>query len=162
MSQFVISPRGKCVYFNGSQNGTCDAGVNYHQAFGPEAGTSCRAPCIQEFKTHVRDSSGKMVPVWKPWPRNGHKVMDCPKFRLPTKEEIAASDAERQALMDRMRKVMEVVKPWRAGWSKSNRVGKAEVIKCPACAGRLHLSQAASNGHVWGKCETEGCVSWME
>ena len=63
--------------------------------------------------------------------------------------------------MDRMRLVFTVVKPWRT-WTKKNRVAKEEVIECPACKGRLHLSQAAYNGHVWGKCETEGCVSWME
>lgn len=37
-----------------------------------------------------------------------------------------------------------------------------EVVECPACKGRLHLSIAAYNGHVHGKCETDGCVAWME
>ncbi len=36
------------------------------------------------------------------------------------------------------------------------------VVECPCCKSRLHLSQSSYNGHVHGKCETEGCVSWME
>ncbi len=37
-----------------------------------------------------------------------------------------------------------------------------EVVECPICKGRLHLSQSAYNGHCHGKCETDNCVSWME
>lgn len=36
------------------------------------------------------------------------------------------------------------------------------VEECPACHGCLRLSIAASNGHVWGKCQTAGCLAWME
>ena len=36
------------------------------------------------------------------------------------------------------------------------------VVECPACKGKLHLSQSSYNGHVHGNCETTGCVSWME
>ena len=39
---------------------------------------------------------------------------------------------------------------------------RREVVKCPICNGRLHLSQSSYNGHCHGRCETEGCVSWME
>lgn len=35
-------------------------------------------------------------------------------------------------------------------------------INCPVCKkGDLRYSQA-SNGHIWGCCETPGCVRWME
>lgn len=34
-------------------------------------------------------------------------------------------------------------------------------IKCPKCGGELHYSRAKTNGHVWGQCTTEGCLSWM-
>ena len=37
-----------------------------------------------------------------------------------------------------------------------------DMVECPVCKGKLHLSHAAVNGHVWGKCETAGCVEWME
>lgn len=39
---------------------------------------------------------------------------------------------------------------------------RREVVECPICKGRLHLSQSAYNGHCHGRCETDGCVSWME
>lgn len=34
-------------------------------------------------------------------------------------------------------------------------------IQCPKCSGDLHYSRS-KNGHVWGKCKTEGCLSWMQ
>lgn len=37
-----------------------------------------------------------------------------------------------------------------------------EIVECPICKGRLHLSQSSFNGHCHGHCETDGCVSWME
>lgn len=36
-----------------------------------------------------------------------------------------------------------------------------ETIPCPVCKGDLVYS-VASNGHMWGKCRTEGCVEWIE
>lgn len=79
-----------------------------------------------------------------------------------TEAEAQAAVASWEDSHRRMTLVGPVVREWRKDWSKSNRVAKAEVIECPACKGRLHLSQAAYNGHVWGQCETKGCVSWME
>lgn len=36
------------------------------------------------------------------------------------------------------------------------------VLSCPVCEkGNLHYSRA-SNGHVHARCETPGCVCWME
>jgi hypothetical protein len=40
--------------------------------------------------------------------------------------------------------------------------GSEGTVPCPACAGRLHWTRAESNGHVWGQCETQGCLSWMQ
>lgn len=50
-----------------------------------------------------------------------------------------------------------------ADWRKQHK-GKshAEVVECPVCKGRLHLTIAACNGHVHGRCETDSCVAWME
>jgi hypothetical protein len=59
-------------------------------------------------------------------------------------------------------KRMTVVGPVVAAWRNKPPRGKQEVIECPACSGRLHLSQSAYNGHVHGRCETPGCVDWME
>lgn len=156
-----MSARGKCVHFNGVQNQCCEAGVNYEEAFGKRDTETQRSPCLVEWKSHER-IDGKTVPIWKPWGRPEQQIIPCAKFRLPTAEEIAADEAEFQSHLARMRVVFEVVKPWRS-WTRKNRVAKQEIIDCPTkCGGKLHLSQAAYNGHVWGRCTTTDCVSWME
>ena len=40
--------------------------------------------------------------------------------------------------------------------------GKAHVIECPNCKGRLQFVIAASNGHCTAACETPDCVAFME
>ena len=86
-------------------------------------------------------------------------AMPCEHLRRPTSEEIAEHEAWCEARMDNLRVVMIGISDWR---KKHKGKSHAEVIECPACKGRLHLSIAAVNGHVHGKCETDGCVSWME
>lgn len=50
-----------------------------------------------------------------------------------------------------------------ADWRKAHKGQSAkEIVECPACKGKLHLSIASSNGHIWGRCETPGCVQWTE
>ena len=39
--------------------------------------------------------------------------------------------------------------------------GATGVIECPACKGELSYSISGYNGHVWGKCKTDKCLSWM-
>lgn len=126
---------GRCIHFTGIQNEACTAGVAYQSVRGDGP-----IPCIT---------------------LNGKRRDCCTKYQEPTAEQIAASEREFEAEMSRMGLVMAAVTPWRT-WTKKNRVAKQGVIECPACKGRLHLSQAAYNGHVWGKCETKGCVEWME
>lgn len=93
---------------------------------------------------------------------SGHLLPDatavCPHWIRRTRE---MGEARADAFDEAMRR-MRVAGPVIAAWRKKPPRGKAEVIECPVCKGRLHLSQAASNGHVHGKCETPGCLSWME
>lgn len=126
---------GRCNHFTGIGNDACLAGVRYDdvRVGGP-------IPCLEI---------------------NGKRRDGCTKYQEPTAEEIAADEREDDEWMERFRLVMTAVRPWRT-WSKANRVAKQGVIECPVCKGRLHLSQAAYNGHVWGKCETKGCAEWME
>lgn len=35
-------------------------------------------------------------------------------------------------------------------------------IECPICQKKLGFSVAKSNGHIWGRCETAGCLAWMQ
>lgn len=34
-------------------------------------------------------------------------------------------------------------------------------IMCPKCGSSIHYIIASTNGHIWGKCETEKCLCWM-
>jgi len=42
---------------------------------------------------------------------------------------------------------------------KKDIVGKVE---CPKCKGVLHYRISSYNGHIWGQCETSGCLAWMQ
>lgn len=49
--------------------------------------------------------------------------------------------------------------PWKRGVE-----GSSGVIDCPVCGKEktLRFSRAGYNGHIHGKCGTDGCVSWMQ
>lgn len=83
----------------------------------------------------------------------------CEHLRRPTVEEIAANKAWRGERMGKLGIVLSGIMPWREAHKGKS---ASEVVECPACKGRLHLSISAYNGHVHGKCETPDCVSWME
>lgn len=95
----------------------------------------------------------------------GHKASDvlalCPKWERRSIEHAEKRADAIEAAMERMTIVMPVVNDWRT-WTETNRVSKQDVIECPKCKGRLHLSQSSYNGHVRGQCETNNCVSWIE
>ena len=135
--------------------------MNYCQNYDRGEGASmvCSAGC--DIKAVQKIKVGDRGITWGPC-IEGHTLQDplshCPKWIRRTREqgEKRADDIERCLL--RMTKVMPVVAEWR----KKPPVGKSEVIACPACGGKLHLSQSSYNGHVHGQCETSGCASWME
>ena len=91
-----------------------------------------------------------------------YKAVDtvpCEKYEEPSAAEIAETEAAIDRHMDRMRKVMPMI-----GKIKEDHKGHtwSGIVACPACGGKLHLSHAGCNGHVWGKCETKDCVAWIE
>lgn len=140
--------------------------MNYCQHYGRGKGSDmiCKAGMDLKTMQRVEVPDGKGRVKWGPC-IGGHLLPDahahCPHWIRRTREmgEKRADSIARTLRM--MEVVMPVVAKWRT-WSSKNRVAKQEVIECPECKGRLHLTQAAYNGHVWGKCETENCVSWME
>lgn len=117
---------------------TCEAGVDYEAWHG--VGHD-KQPCFLE--------NGLSRPG----------AMRCPHLRVPTPDEIAAHNEWLENRFVKQGIVMVGIAPWRAAHKGRS---ASEVVECPACKGRLHLSIAAYNGHVHGHCETEGCVSWME
>lgn len=40
--------------------------------------------------------------------------------------------------------------------------GGSGLIVCPKCKGTLKWTRASNNKHVWGKCQTTDCLSWMQ
>lgn len=136
--------------------------AHYKPVPGSMAQDYCALKCDASERMAVAREAGepRMTPCI-----GGHTTPNvltlCPKWERRSLEhaEKRADSIEKHMKMFEI--VMPVVNKWRT-WTDQNRVAKQEVIECPACKGRLHLSQAAYNGHVHGHCKTEGCVSWME
>lgn len=132
--------------------GLCKAGVKVREVFGDAAGIVHRMPCIH----------GKVDGS-----NNAELIARCSKWLQVTREmgEKRFQDIEEsiERSIERHRKIAPMLAKWRT-WTRANPVAKQERVNCPACGGleTLFLSQAAYNGHVWGKCSTSGCVSWME
>ncbi len=125
-----------------AQHQTCEAGIDYTVLNGgSEYRRMYQLPCFI-----------------KAGEKPGQRI-SCESFTAPTAEEIALHN---QAAEDRQRLVATVkagIAPWR---QKHHGCSHFEVVECPACQGLLHLSIKAHNGHVQGRCETGGCVSWTE
>lgn len=83
----------------------------------------------------------------------------CDKYEEPSQAEIDEWQAFLDERMEMHRKVGPVIVA-----IKREHKGKSwqGVVECPCCGGKLHVSHAAYNGHVHGRCETEDCISWME
>ncbi len=130
--------QGKCKHFTGIRDAQCAAGVNYVLA---TKNFELSLPCMPQTQHDKREPSM------------------CESFCEPTADEIAKDRAELDAHMDKMRLVMEGIAPLR---KEHKGKGYAGIIECPACKGKLHLSISSYNGHAHGRCETSGCVNWME
>lgn len=116
----------------------CKAGVNFKELGDGKLGFGKSMPCYYVAGT---------IPI------------HCDKYERKSVEEVQAEDAELAAHMTKYLVVGPLVKRIKQEHKGNSWAG---VEECPVCKGKLHLSHAAYNGHVHGKCETEGCVSWME
>ena len=139
--------KGTCKHFNGMVNERCDADVRYYDVTPDPDGVGCwrRTPCHRD--RHPNDAEEFGQPG------------TCEKYEEPTPEEIAAYEAEIEASHQRMLKTLPVIRRIKEEHKGESWQG---VEKCPVCDGKLHMSHAACNGHVHGRCETDGCVAWME
>lgn len=83
----------------------------------------------------------------------------CDAFTEPTQEQID----EQEKLFDKFLEDMAKTEPLITRIKKEHK-GKAwnGIEVCPACNGKLHMTHSSYNGHVHGRCETEGCLRWME
>jgi hypothetical protein len=149
---------GTCIHFNGVQNDQCKRGISYEVNWpnGPK-------PCILFIHKSERGGTylkpGEKPAETKPFGR-ASEAKPCPFRKEPTSEEVQADREESERCLQRTMAAIKVAGAWRV--KPKPAADRHEVVECPVCNGRLHLGQSAYNGHVHGKCETEGCVSWME
>jgi hypothetical protein len=139
-----------CKHYDGRAailGGCCGAGVPM-DSFGPMEGAAYRRPCIQGPSWDAKRAA------------LGITAQPCDKQQMPTPEEAEQESRDLNEYAAKVMKVLAETRTWRVKGKLS--ADRAEVIECPACKGRLHMRQSAYNGHVAAKCETKGCVSWME
>lgn len=125
-----------CVHFTGIQHDICAAGLKYSDVRG--AG---KLPCLQEYAEGAT----------------------CDKAQFPTedeaRQEVADVDAAIERHMIAHRTAHDDAKTKRFGKGQ----GGADSVECPVCKiGRIYYRVAGYNGHMHAKCETDGCVSWIE
>lgn len=139
---------------------TIEFEMNYCQHYknGKGAGMICTAGMDLKAVQIVPDVKGIK---WGPC-IGGHNLPDpkahCPHWIRRTREMgEKRADATERAL-----KILTVVGPFISKWRKKKPIGKQEVVECPACKGKLHLSQSSYNGHIRARCETDGCVNFIE
>jgi len=127
--------RIRCRHFTGAQNKTCRAGLNYRELVsGDEIGWMARIPCLPES------------------PLRKEPRAKCDKYADYTDAEL---EAEQRESNDRIAHTGEAIKRIR-----ETKLDQGS-IECPKCQKRLGFSVAKTNGHVWGRCETKGCLAWM-
>ena len=146
-----------------SRQSSIDFDRNYCTHYAPKPGSLqsdyCALGC--DASQRMKDARDAGEPNMTPC-IGGHNTPNvlnlCPKWQRRSLEH-----AEKRAdSIEKMMRRMAVVDPVISAWRKKEPRGKAEVIECPACKGRLHLKQSSYNGHVSAKCETEDCVAFIE
>lgn len=146
--------KGTCKFFNGAfHNECCQAGIRYEDVT-PEperrTGKALRIPCHSQLFFSA-PNKGQLAEF--------AKRGTCAKYTEPSDEEIAEHEAKMRAAISRITATIPLIGRIKDAHRGENWSG---VDTCPTCAGILQLTHAGLNGHVWGQCETKGCVSWME
>lgn len=148
--------KGTCKYHIGSWHNThCATGVEYQSVLSEPTireGSAYRYPCVQDW-------SWCKSPLTESQQAHFERRGTCAKYTEPTPEDIAAYEAEVKAVTGRFLLAVPVLNRIKREHKGKDWKG---VEMCPACNGRLHMTHAAYNGHVWGQCETKNCLSWME
>lgn len=136
----------RCIHFNGIQHSHCRAGVCYN-----ELDRDCRVPYRAGLPCLPLQPD--RLAALGDTPR-----ATCQHHLLPTPEQVAEHDRVITAAIERHALVLKAVASIRENQKGKHWTG---VIDCPVCHCRLSLEHH-TNGHLWGKCETEGCVSFIE
>jgi hypothetical protein len=135
-------------------------------------GKCCLLGIPYESVTAKPNENGSVYRLACHTPADGHglKILQetgpagcCDKHSPWTEEELQQREAESDAAFAESMRRMQLVAPIISAMKKKYKGKTVKGTKtCPVCGGKLHLSHAGYNGHVWGKCETAGCLNWME
>lgn len=135
--------------------------MNYCQHYGRGKGADMVCAAGMDLKTIKKVPTGAKQILWGPC-IGGHELAD-PKAHCPHWIRRTRAQGEKRAdQVEKSMRLMTVVMPAVDAWRDKLPLGKAEVIECPECNGKLHLSQSSYNGHVRAKCETKDCVNFIE
>lgn len=83
----------------------------------------------------------------------------CDQFTEPDNCEIEAHQRLITQSIERMKSATAMIRSIKLEHAEENWNGS---VKCPICNGVLRVTHAAYNGHVHGRCETLGCLAWIE
>lgn len=147
--QMATTEGCRCKHYRGLLNARsepCAAGVNIPQLIGnTDMGWALKIPCVYHEGPPVISQEAR-VP--------------CDRFQTQTAREKAEEEEFFAKQIERMMLAADTVDAFR---SRHKRQNAKETVDCPTgCGGRLTMSIAACNGHVWGRCSTAGCLAWME
>ena len=129
---------GTCKHFRGIQHDTCLADQPWRKITGGErVGIAKRMPCIKsEFSTDT-----------------------CDLYTEPTEKEIEESNAWIEQAIANIKEAAPLISKLKEEFKD---VGGYGTRNCPVCGNIFHFTVAECNGHVHGKCETTGCLRFME
>ena len=114
----------------------CQAGIDVRALVGgPDFGWLKRCPCSGRYTDAV----------------------PCAQYQAPSAEEVAAELRALQVHFVHMDNAYVLI---RRQHQQDHQ--PAGTVECPACQQTLHYTVAACNGHIWGHCETDECLAWME
>src|SRR5690348_16372107 len=137
-----------------SRESTIAFEMNYCQHYKRGDGADMVCSAGVDLKTMQKVATGKKGIKWGPC-IEGHTLENphshCPHWIRRTRE----MGEKRADGVEKSMKMMTVVMPVVNEWRRKKPIGKQEVIECPQCKCRLHLSQSSYNGHVHAKCETK-------
>lgn len=132
-----------CKHYNGTVNETCKAGVKY---------------------TDVKLLGESGPPSFPCFKDNNPLGATCEKCEFRTPEEVAEMERKQAERFEAIGKARGAIVAHLGGPWKKGTPGANGVIDCPACGkpGALHFSRAGYNGHIHARCQSAGCVNWME
>lgn len=85
-------------------------------------------------------------------------TQDQVREALPSPEDIAAEEKRLGDFLSVLAACKRDAKE--RGFGRGS-AGRGSVV-CPIDGATVRYSVAAVNGHMWGRCDTEGCAKWME